>query len=450
MTKQLCLYSNRVFLGNELIPASIVINKDLITGVFPHQKLEDPIDFSPSVIMPGVIDAHVHINEPGNTHWEGFDTATKAAARGGTTTLVDMPLNSLPVVTTVQAFQKKLEAAKNKLHVNVGFWAGVTDQNFEEVQALFAAGCLGVKVFLSNSGLDEFPNISLEDLEVVMQNISSGKEPILAHCELDSLPAEDLLKNNPRSYDAYLRSRPKAWENEAVKAFISLSEKYNCSAHIVHLASDEILPWIIHKKNKGVPFTVETCSHYLYFAAEKIKEGATLFKCAPPIRDLATQAALLQAIFEGTIDFITTDHSPAPPEMKELDSGDFSKAWGGISGLQFLLSASWTALKPHISLEDFIPLLTSKPAAFLNLSDQIGQLAPGYRADLTIWNPEQTFEVTESIIEHRHKITPYLEEHLNGVVTHTFVNGKPVYENGAFINLNQGRTIQQLEEKNTG
>ncbi len=423
------IYSNQVFIDGQLQPASLTIANGKIAAIHIGQQVKNALGYSDSVIMPGVIDAHVHINEPGRTTWEGFESATKAAARGGITTVVDMPLNSSPVVTNLGAFRKKLAASQGKLYVNCGFWAGAIDDSIKEVQALIAAGCLGVKVFLSHSGIKEFPNIPLADLDKLMGGVQHLGIPVLAHCELDTLPASDDLKYAPQSYQAYLKSRPKAWENEAIKKFVGFAKKHQCKAHIVHLASDEMIDWIGQQKQAGVPFTVESCPHYFFFNAESIPDGNTLYKCAPPIRAKSNGRHLRQALKTGIIDFISSDHSPAPPSIKEMESGNLAKAWGGIAGLQFLLSASWTALKGEMSITEFIPLLTSKPAHFLDLQHRIGELKVGFDADITIWQPETTFQVKEELIEHRHKATPYLHQTLFGKVNHTIVNGQIAFQN---------------------
>lgn len=433
------IYSDQVFIGGELQPASLAIHRDKIIKIHLGQKKEEAIDYSGKVVMSGVIDAHVHINEPGRTTWEGFETATKAAVRGGITTIIDMPLNSSPVVTNITAFKKKLAAAKDKLYTNCGFWAGATKASISDVKSLIEAGCLGVKVFISDSGIKEFPNIPLAELDKLMGGIAHLNIPVLAHCELDNLPAANKLAAYPRSYNAYLKSRPKAWENEAIKAFIALAEKHNCKAHIVHLASDEMIDWIYQKKQTTIPFTVETCPHYFFFHAEEILDGATLFKCAPPIRDKQNGQHLKKALKEGIIDFISSDHSPAPPNIKELKSGNFAKAWGGIAGLQFLLPASWTALKEDLSLEEFIPLLTSKPADFLGLADKIGTIKEGFIANLTIWQPKVSFQVKKELIEHRHKATPYLHRQLFGAVAQTIINGQMALNKDKIVQTPFGR-----------
>lgn len=437
MKKQ--IYSERVWQNGALSPATVSFENGMITSI-NREKENTAEDYGRHIIMPGVIDVHVHINEPGRTDWEGFDTGTKAAARGGTTTIVDMPLNSSPVVTDLKAFIDKIKSTEGKRHVNCGFWAGGIGQDLTHVEEMLGAGCLGIKVFMSDSGLEDFPKIEIDDLDALMSLLSNKDIPVLAHCELDTLPADEIDSEKWISYKDYLSSRPKSWENEAITVFVDLCEKYNCKAHIVHLASEEIITWIDQKKKDGLPLTVETCPHYLVFDAEDIKDGDTVLKCAPPIRKKETQSALKKAIVNGTIDFISTDHSPAPPDLKSLDKGDFKSAWGGISGIQFLLSASWTSLKAHTSMEQFIPLLTEKPAAFIRQPD-IGKIEIGSRADICIWNPESSFQVTEKIIEHKHKITPYLGRELYGEVIATIVNGQTVFEKDRFVSFDNGRLV---------
>ncbi len=432
------IFSDRVYYRGDFCCKTITIKDDTIIDISDDIDPE-AIDYALSIIMPGIVDTHVHINEPGRTAWEGFKTATTAAAFGGITTIVDMPLNSSPVTINKENFQKKIEATKGKLNVNCGFWGGSIGQDLSDIDDLLKAGCLGIKVFISDSGLEEFPNISIDDLDTLMEHCAKKDAIVLAHCELDTLDAPK-CNGNLSSYQNYLNSRPKEWENEAVKIFTNLSEKHNCKAHIVHLASDEIIPWIQQKQNQGTPITVETCAHYIYFEASKIKDGNTLLKCAPPIRDEKNRRGLVNGIKKNVIDFITTDHSPAPPNLKETISGDFSKAWGGIAGLQFLLPASWTYLKGDLTPEEFIPLLTSRPANFLHLQKR-GSIEIGNKADFCIWDPEEEFIVTEDIIQHKHKASPYLNEKLFGTITATYVNGVCVYENGKLIESNKGELI---------
>ena len=433
------LYSDRVWIDGKLQPATLGIREGLICHL-EFSKQPEARDYSGSIIMPGAIDAHVHINEPGRRTWEGFDAATRAAAWGGTTTLIDMPLNSSPVTTTITALAAKKEATRGQLHVNCGFWAGGIGQPVADIEALLDEGCLGVKVFLSDSGLEEFPKISLPDLEKLMKALGGKGIPVLAHCELDSLPADKSIRHFPRSYSAYLASRPRTWEHEAIVSFLEAGLIHQCKAHVVHLASADILPWIERQKQEG-PFTVETCPHYLFFHAEAIADGNTLLKCAPPIREKDCQLGLVEGIKTGVIDFLATDHSPALPELKALRTGEFPKAWGGISGLQFLLAASWTALRGEIGLGQFIPLLTERPARFLGLEHRIGSIGEGMQADLCIWQPEVAYTVTDDLVQHRHRITPYLGHRLYGTVLATYVNGTRVFADNQLLTANCGQLM---------
>jgi allantoinase len=426
------LYSTRCFVEGKLQPATISFSEGKITNIL-FSKSADAEDLGNAVLMPGVIDAHVHINEPGRTDWEGFDTATKAAAAGGISTVIDMPLNASPVTTNLKALNEKLQAANNQLHVNVGFYGGLIPGNVSDLPALMEAGVLGIKCFLTHSGIDEFPNVTRSTIEEAMPIIAKHGLPLLAHCEMYEQEIVTDLHKYPTSYQQYLNSRPKKWENDAIAMMIELCKKYHCKTHIVHVSSAEALQDIKDAKASGCALTAETCSHYILFAAEQIPDGNTLFKCAPPIREKENNALLKQALVDGVLDFITTDHSPAPPSIKEINSGNLQKAWGGIAGLQFLLPSAYTAMKEICSLEKFIPLLTEHPAAFLKLQNRKGFLKPGYDADLVIWNPEESFEVKAENILHRHNCSAYCGEQLLGSVQQTIVNGHTVYKRGAIV-----------------
>jgi allantoinase len=425
------------------------------------------IDVGNNVVMPGVIDPHVHINEPGRTEWEGFDTATKAAIAGGITTLVDMPLNSSPVTTTAEAFDKKIRAATGQagtsngqtgmgngqtgtvrpLHTNCGFWGGIIPGNENEIERLVDKGVPGFKAFLTHSGIDEFPNVTEVDLRKAMPLIAKHNLPLLVHCELSTSTTDSRLTTHDssltsRHYSAYLSSRPKKWEDDAIALMIRLCEEFNCHVHIVHLSSADSIEQIATAKQKGLPLTVETGQHYLYFSAEQIDAGQTQFKCAPPIREKENNERLWQALKDGIIDFVATDHSPAPPAMKELASGDFMKAWGGISSIQFALPVLWTAAKKRgCSPGDVAKWLCEKPAVLPGLDKTKGKIQTGYDADLVVWDPEKSFIVNENIIHHKHKITPYLNEELFGVVEQTYLKGEMVYKTGEFTRLNRGSVL---------
>jgi allantoinase len=435
--------SNRCFTDGKLKPATLEISEGIIAAVHPGIHA-DALFYGDAVIMPGCIDAHVHINEPGRTEWEGFETATMAALAGGTTSLVDMPLNSSPVTVSVKDLEAKLEAAKGKLNCNTGFYGGVIPGNQHELEGLAKAGVLGFKCFLVHSGIDDFPNVSREDLELAMPVLDKFGLPLLAHCEWIDKEASSPLKSNPTSYQAYLASRPKKWENDAVALMIELSEKYNCPVHIVHVSSAEALVLIQKAKEKGLKITAETCPQYLLFEAETIPDGNTLYKCAPPIREKENNRQLKKALETGILDFIATDHSPAPPEIKELGSGNLEKAWGGIAGIQFLLTASWTALGPKMPLEKFIPLLTENPARFLKLDHKKGKIKAGYDADLVVWNPEEQFVTKTEDLLFRHKISPYADIQLSGRVLCTYMAGKAVFQQQKITLTHQGTWLRRV------
>lgn len=436
------ILSNRTITPDGIKKAVVLIKDGRITDVVSELPEGDfPVtDVGEHVLMPGIIDPHVHINEPGRTDWEGFDTATKAAIAGGITTLVEMPLNASPVTTTAKAFEEKIKATEGKLHTNCGFWGGVIPENQKDIEPLIERGVLGFKAFLTDSGIDEFPNVTEEDLRKVMPIIAKYSLPLLVHCELSN-EQQPVTSNQQRLYSNYLASRPKKWEDDAIALMIQLCEEYNCRTHIVHLSSADSIEQIVRAKQKGLPLTVETCQHYLYFCAEEIKDGRTEFKCAPPIREKANNKKLWRALKDGIIDFVATDHSPAPPEMKELISGDFMKAWGGISSIQFALPVLWTAAKKHdCDLNDIAKWLCEKPALLPQLKTK-GKIAKGYDADFVVWNPERSFTVTKDMIHHKHKITPYLNEELFGTVEQTWLHGEKVFDGGKFLHLNKGSVL---------
>ncbi len=437
------IYSNRCWIDGKLQPATVCFENAIITEV-RSDKLDDAEDVGDNVLMPGVIDVHVHINEPGRTDWEGFDTATQAAAAGGVTTIVDMPLNSSPVTTTKKAFDEKLGAAKNKLNVNVGFYGGLIPGNASELEGMINAGVLGIKCFLTHSGIDEFPNVTEKDLDEAMPIIAKHNIPLLVHCEIEG-PCETELSKHPTKYREYLLSRPKQWENDAIALMIKLCRKYNCSVHIVHVSSAEALSLIEAAKKEGLPLTAETCAHYIYFNAEDISDASCIYKCAPPIREKENNEQLKTALASGVLDFITTDHSPAPPAIKEIESGNLQKAWGGIAGLQFLLAASWTALKENMPLEKFIFLLTERPAKFIGVDNKKGKISLGYDADIVVWNPHEKRRIIPADILFRHKISPYIGQELFGLIQRTIVNGTTVFENNGIKAGNAGLIIYPNE-----
>jgi allantoinase len=412
------------------------------------------VDAGDRAVLPGLVDAHVHINEPGRTEWEGFETATRAAAAGGVTTLVDMPLNSSPVTTTPAALAQKLAAAEGKLWVDCGLYGGLVPGNTEHLQPLAAAGVLGFKAFLCPSGIDEFQATTETDLRAAAPAITEAGLPLLVHAELPGpQPAEvgRQFSSEPRSYAAYQATRPPRWEHEAIALLIALCREYRCRVHIVHLSSADALPLIAAARSAGLPLTVETCPHYLVFAAEEIPDGDPRFKCAPPIRERENRERLWEALRDGLIDTVGSDHSPALPAMKELATGNLERAWGGIASLQLILSVVWTAGKRRgATLADLVEWMGLRPARLLGLDGRKGALAAGADADLVVFDPEAEFQVTPDVLHHRHKLTPYEGRVLRGRVGMTFLRGRKVYDTGRFTGAPSGRIVRRFPEPGTG
>ncbi|WP_426492382.1 allantoinase AllB [Hymenobacter sp. 102] len=437
------LKSEKIITPSGEVPGYVVVRNGLIAEVLPTDAVVTvPVhDVGPHAILPGLIDPHVHINEPGRTEWEGFDTATRAALAGGLTTLVDMPLNSAPVTTSVVNLEQKLAATREKLHVNCGFWGGIVPGKAAEVPGLIEAGVLGFKAFLTHSGIDDFPNATEADLRQVMPLLARHGLPLLVHCEL-SQDDDTWKQGNRQSYQNYLASRPKAWEDEAVALMIRLCAETGCPVHIVHLSSANSLPAIAAAKAQGLSLTVETGQHYLFFSAEDIPDGQTAYKCAPPIRERANNEQLWQALESGLIDFVATDHSPAPPDLKQLTTGDFTTAWGGIASLQLALPVLWTAAQARgASLSDVVRWLSTNPARLAGQQHRKGRIAPGYDADLLVLDAEASITVTEELLHHRHKVSPYLGRELRGVVQQTYLAGELAYDRPAFRHLKQGTIL---------
>jgi allantoinase len=445
----LILKSRRVITPQGLAPAAVFISGERISAVSPYDRFRASgpvVDVGDSVVMAGLVDTHVHFNDPGRAEWEGFETGTRAAAAGGITTVLDMPLNSRPVTTSLSALNEKRAACEGRLHVDCGFWGGVVPGNDGELEPMIDAGVFGFKCFLVHSGIDDFPAVAEKDLRQAMAVLARRRVPLLAHAELARAPAP--VAKEPRKYKGYLDSRPKAWENDAIALLARLSRETGCRAHIVHLSSAEALPLIAEARRKGAPLTVETCPHYLTFCAEEVPDGRTEYKCAPPIREAANREALWKAFPEGLIDFVVSDHSPCSPELKRLAEGDFSAAWGGIAGLQLTLPAVWTqASRRGFGLSDAALWLSSNPARFAALGARKGRLAPGCDADIVVWDPEAAFEVAPNMIQHRHKVTPYSGLRLQGKVRMTVLRGRQVYHEGAFPSGPQGRALTRATKE---
>jgi allantoinase len=419
--------SRRVVLDGGVTTATVRFAGERIEAVVPGVVADAGIlDVGDLVVSPGLVDSHVHVNDPGRSDWEGFETATRAAAAGGVTTVVDMPLNSSPVTTTLEALAAKLAAAEGKRYVDVGFWAGVVPGNARELATLAEAGVLGGKAFLVPSGIDEFPAVTEADLRAAMPVLRDHGLPLLAHAELDlGAPAA----GDPRSYAAYVASRPAAWEDAAIRLLIDLCRDTRCAVHVVHLASASAIAAIRAAKTEGLPLTVETCPHYLAIEAEGIPDGATQFKCAPPIRDRATRERLWQALLDGVIDAVVTDHSPCPPAMKQLERGDFGAAWGGIASLQHALPVVWTeASRRGVRLEQLARWMSTAPASIAGLDRSKGRIAPDLDADLVVWDPDATVKIEASSLRYRHQVSPYIGSTARGRVHRTILRGREIFD----------------------
>ena len=438
----LVIRGRRVITENAVGPASVHISLGRIIAIAGFDEVPSDSEIveadEDSIVMPGLVDTHVHVNEPGRTDWEGFETATRAAAAGGVTTIVDMPLNSIPSTTTFDALKSKLESTRGQLHVDVGFWGGVVPGNTSELANLWNAGVVGFKCFLVHSGVDEFPNVSECDLRGAMPELARLGATLIVHAELPGLIEAGCGPSSTdnagsRSYETFLRSRPREAENEAVELMIRLSRETGCTVHIVHHSSADALVMLRQAKMSDARITAETCPHYLHFAAEDIPAGATEFKCCPPIRERENREQLWEALRGGIIDMVVSDHSPCPPEMKLPEQGDFMKAWGGISSLQLRLAVIWTeAMARGFMINQLAEWLCAAPARLVSLEERKGTIAIGRDADIVIWNPMKAFRVEPGMIHHRHKLTPYAGLRLHGVVEKTFLRGQIVYDGAEF------------------
>jgi allantoinase len=421
--------------------AAIHIRSGLIADVTDFAAIPEGCsvhDAGDSVVMPGLVDTHVHINEPGRADWEGFSSATRAAAAGGVTTLVEMPLNSIPATTSSAALRQKLAAAAGKLWVDTGFWGGVVPENTADLRPLWDAGVFGFKCFLVPSGVEEFANVSGSDLQVAFPEMAALGAPLLVHAELPGPIAEASAKlaqsaSSSRKYSQWLASRPREAENQAIALMIGLAREHQARVHIVHVSSADSLALIEQAKSEGLAVSAETCPHYLTFAAEEIADGRTEFKCAPPIREAENREKLWDALARGVLDCVVSDHSPCPPAMKLPEEGDFMRAWGGIASLQLTLPALWTQARSRgYSVARMAAWLCSGPARLAGLQRQKGAIALGCDADLAIWNPDASFRVDPGRLHHRHKTTPYAGRELCGVVETTFLRGRKIFDRGEF------------------
>ena len=411
----------QIELPEETLGCDLVIEDGIIQSIDPYgSNLEhDSVhNFGDLVVLPGLIDSHVHLNAPGRSEWEGFESGTRAAKAGGITTLVDMPLNSSPVTTSVAALDAKRKETHGKLHVDIAFHAGVVPQSVSDVADVVHAGAVAAKAFLCHSGLDEFPNVAVDDLRMVMPELKALEVPLLVHAELVHLVPE---MKDPRCYADYLATRPRSFERRAIELLIELASETGCHVHIVHLADGESIRPIAAAKHSGIPITVETCPHYLCIDIDEIEAGQTQFKCAPPIRGRADREALWEGLADGTIDMIVSDHSPCPPSMKCLESGRFDQAWGGISSLQIGLPLIWTEAKRRgFAIRDVVRWMSVEPANLLGLKHGI---KVGEAAMLCVFDPNETWVIDQNDLHHRHPISPYHGRQVKGRVVQTFVHG---------------------------
>jgi allantoinase len=441
--------SNRIVTPEGTRDGALLVEDGLIRAICRRPEIPSNAvmhDYSTLAILPGLVDTHVHINEPGRTEWEGFRTATRAAAAGGYTLLVDMPLNSLPETTTVPHLHAKRAAAQGQCLVDWAAWGGAVADNQHHIEPLAAAGVPGYKAFLIYPGCDGFTMIDREQLERALPHIAATGLPLLVHAELAGpidAAAAALEGCDWRAYATYLASRPDAAELEAIELLIELCRRYRFRLHIVHLATALALPMLAAAKAEGLPITVETCPHYLHFAAEAIPDGATLHKCAPPIRSEANRELLWQGLADGVIDLIATDHSPCPPDMKRLEEGRWDRAWGGIASLSIALPVVYSdALRRGFTLEDIARWLAAAPAQLAGFHDRAGTLLAGREANFVVFDPNATQVVTAPDLHFRHPVSPYLGETLRGKVLATYLRGEAVFEEGEFAAAPLGRELR--------
>jgi allantoinase len=438
--------SERVVTPEGIRPATVLVEREIIQAVVGRDQVPAAArltDFGNLAILPGLVDSHVHINEPGRTDWEGFATGSRAAAAGGYTLIADMPLNCLPPTTTVEALESKRRCARKSSLVDWVLWGGVVSDNQQHIESLAAAGAAGFKCFLVHPGIDGFTMVSTEQLRAALPHVAKTGLPLLVHAELPG-PIEaataQLSAADWRRYETYLRSRPDQAELDAINLMLALCREFRFPLHIVHLATGEAIDMLRSAKAEGLPVTVETCPHYLSFCAEDVADGGTLSKCAPPVRDRANREQLWQALRDGVIDLVVTDHSPCPPEMKRLAEGSFETAWGGIASLSVALSVMWTeARRRGFQLSDIARWMAERPAKLAGCPSRKGKIAAGYDADFVVFDADREFTVSTDRLYYRHPISPYLNHCLTGLVRQTYLRGECIFDNGRFPLEGAGR-----------
>jgi len=444
--------SQRIVTPDGIRSGAVLVRGGKILGVVPSREVPGNAEvhnFADSAILPGLVDSHVHINDPGRSEWEGFETATRAAAAGGYTTLVDMPLNCLPPTTTVAALAAKRAAAESRCWVDWSAWGGIVGDNQADINGLAVAGVPGYKSFLIHPGIDGFTMVTEDELRAALPQVARTGLPLLVHAEIPGPvdAATDRLQDADwRRYSTYLQSRPDEAELAAVRLLLSLCREYKFRLHIVHLSTSMALAELKAARDGGLPVTVETCPHYLYFCAEEIPDGATLLKCAPPIRTRDNRENLWRGLKDGIIDLVVTDHSPCPPSMKRLDEGNFESAWGGISSLSLALPVMWTgASQRGFALSDVARWMCEQPSRLAGCGAYKGRIAAGYDADFAILDTEAEFVVTEDRLHYRHLISPYLGAKLRGVIKATYLRGQPVFSDGKFCGDATGCDLSRRE-----